>query len=217
MEIYENYLYVVDLIWFFELKPVIKQAGEGERLLKIEDEIRFEHVWFRYQEDTPWVLKDIDFVIKPGEKLAIVGENGAGKSTLIKLLARFYDPEKGNIKIGEKNLKEIDLASWHKKLAILFQKFELYPFTARESIGYGDLERLESISEIKEAAVKTGMHSLIEKLPLKYENPLAVDFEKGIDLSIGQWQRFGISRMLFRKKCRFISFGRADFQRRSES
>ncbi|MDP3888404.1 MAG: ABC transporter ATP-binding protein, partial [bacterium] len=87
-----------------------------------------------------------------------------------------------------------------KHLAILFQKFELYPFTARESIGYGDIERVNQISEIKESAQKTDMHNFIETLPLKYENPLAVDFENGIDVSIGQWQRMGIARMLFRKK-----------------
>jgi len=198
LEIYENYLYVVDLIWFLNLRPVINQST-GRRLASLNEEIRFEHVWFRYREDTPWILKDINLTIGPGERLAIVGENGAGKSTLVKLLARFYDPQKGEIFVGKENLKKININNWHKHLAILFQKFESYPFTARESVGYGDIERVEKIAEIKEAARKTGIDTFIDELPLKYENPLAVDFEKGIDLSIGQWQRVGISRMLFRK------------------
>lgn len=203
LEIYENYLYVVDLIWFFNLKPMISQDG-GRLLSKTQEEIRFENVWFRYRDDTPWVLKNINFVIRPGEKLAIVGENGVGKSTLIKLLARFYDPQKGNIWVGKNNLKEINVASWHNYLAILFQKFETYPFTARESIGYGDITRVARMKEIKEVASKTGIDTYIEELPLKYENPLAVDFEKGTDPSVGQWQRIGISRMLFRKKAKIL-------------
>lgn len=204
LEIYENYLYVVDLIWFFNLQPVINQKDGGKALPVLDKEIRFEHVWFRYREDTPWILKDVNLKIKPGERLAIVGENGAGKSTLIKLLARFYDPQKGNIFVGEDNLKDISVTDWHRHLAILFQKFEVYPFTARESIGYGDVERVENLEEIKKAANKTGIDKFIESLPLKWENPLAVDFEKGIDLSIGQWQRVGISRMLFRQKSELL-------------
>jgi len=203
LEIYENYLYVVDLIWFFNLKPIISQ-NTGRSLPATQEEIRFENVWFRYRDDTPWVLKDINFAIGPGEKIAIVGENGVGKSTLIKLLARFYDPQKGNIWVGKNNLKDIKVTSWHNYLAILFQKFETYPFTAHESIGYGDIERVARMEEIKEAAGKTGIDTYIEGLPLKYENPLAVDFENGTDPSVGQWQRIGLSRMLFRKKAKIL-------------
>lgn len=204
LEIYENYLYVVDLIWFFNLKPVIHQEDGGKKLPSEQEEIRFEHVWFRYRDDTPWILKDINLTIKPHERLAIVGENGAGKSTLVKLLARFYDPQKGDIYIGKENLKDINVLDWHNRLAILFQQFEGYPFTARESIGYGDATKLGDIQGIKEAAHKTGMDTFIESLPLKYENPLAVDFEEGIEPSIGQWQRIGLARILFREKSKVI-------------
>lgn len=204
LEIYENYLYIVDLIWFLNLRPVIAPRANAKKMSDEQEEIRFEHVWFRYREDTPWILKDINLTIKPGERLAIVGENGSGKSTLIKLLARFYDPQKGDVYIGKENLKDINVGEWHNRLAILFQKFEGYPFTARESIGYGDTNDLANLRGIKEAAHKTGMDTFIETLPLKYENPLAVDFEEGIDLSIGQWQRMGLSRMLFRRKAKVI-------------
>lgn len=205
LEVYENYIYVVDLVWFLNLKPQIKYSQKGEKIdPKKEIILKFQNVWFRYREDQPWVLKNLDFGIRPGEKIAIVGENGAGKSTLIKLLARFYDPQKGGIYVSGKNLKKASLKSWWKNLVILFQKFETYPFTARESIGYGDVERVGNMESIAEAAQKTGIDSFITDLPLRYENPLAPEFEKGVDPSIGQWQRIGIARMLFRKSARVV-------------
>lgn len=161
-------------------------------------------MWFKYRDGQPWVLKDINLVIKPRENIAVVGLNGSGKSTLIKLLARFYDPQKGEILVDRKNLQTYNLHSWRKNLSVLFQEFESYPFSAMESIGYGDVERLGSLEEIKNAAEKTGMHEFIENLPLKYKNPLDPVFEKGVRPSAGQAQRIGISRMLFRKNSNVV-------------
>lgn len=204
LEIYENYIYVNDLIWFLNLSPKINLKAKGEKLNYSSTTIEFKSVWFRYREDQPWILKDLNFRIERGDRIAIIGENGAGKSTLIKLLARFYDPQKGDVYVNGINLKELDLRDWWKHLAILFQKFETYPFTVRESIGYGDVKRVEKLFEIKEAALKTGIDSYIEELPLRYENPLAPEFDKGVDPSIGEWQRIGISRMLFRNNAKVL-------------
>jgi ABC-type multidrug transport system fused ATPase/permease subunit len=197
-ELYENYIYVVDLVWFLDLKPDIESDIEGEKLSSINS-LEYKNVWFKYRDNSPWVLKDVDFKIEKGEKIAVVGENGAGKSTIIKLLGRFYDPSKGEVLVNGKKLEKLHTRHWRDNLAVLFQVFELYPFTAKEAIGYGDVKRINSEDEIKEAARKTGIDEFIEKLPLKYENPIAPEFEKGIMPSIGQWQRFGIARMLFRK------------------
>lgn len=204
LEIYENYIYVVDLVWFLELKPKI--ISEDVKRIKTlgSKTIEFKGVWFKYKQNQSWVLKGINFKISPGEKIALVGLNGAGKSTIIKLLARFYDPNKGSVLIGGSDLKKINTVSWRKNLAILFQEFELYPFSVRESVGYGDIERINDLVEIKEAISKTGMKKFVEDLPLKYENPLDPEFEKGIKPSIGQWQRLGISRMLFREKAKIL-------------
>ncbi|OGM12205.1 hypothetical protein A2V80_02110 [Candidatus Woesebacteria bacterium RBG_16_39_8b] len=200
LEIYENYIYVSDLVWFLNLEPTIERSNRGMRLSKDEKySVKLEHVWFKYREEQPWVVKDISFIINPGERIALVGENGVGKSTLIKLIARFYDPQRGNVRIGSNNLNKINLADWRARLGVLFQEFETYPFSARETIGYGDVARINELTEIKEAARRTDIANYIESLPLGWENPLAPEFEKGVAPSIGQWQRFGISRMLFRK------------------
>src|SRR3989344_5471824 len=136
LEIYENYIYVVDLVWFLNIKEEVQK----------EDEV-----------------KTID-----------------------------------------DSLIEIDLSAWRDKLAVLFQQFETYPFSAKESIGYGDIQRIEDFEGIKEAAKKTGVDEYIEELPLKYNNPLAPEFDRGVNPSIGQWQRIGIARMLFRKAARIL-------------
>ena len=204
LEIYENYIYVSDLVWFLNLTPDIEDMTKTNKIMGNVDSIKFTDVKFRYRKDNPWVLKGVNFEIKEGEKIALVGENGAGKSTLIKLIARFYDPTRGAVTVSGENLKEIDVLSWRNKLAILFQMFELYPFSAKHAIGYGDINRMGNLDEIKEAAKKTGIHDYIENLPMKYNNPITPEFEKGVQPSIGQWQRFGISRMLFRKQAEIL-------------
>ena len=198
LQIYENYLYVADLMWFLNLTPQI-HPQRGKKLTGKMGRIEFENVWFRYREEQPWVLKGVSFEIKAGDRVAMVGLNGAGKSTIIKLLARFYDPDKGKVLVNGRDLKEWRADDWHKKLAILFQQFELYPFSVQEAIGYGEVRRLRRMGEIKEAAQKTGIDEFIEELPLKYKNPLDPQFEKGVRPSIGQYQRIGLSRILFRK------------------
>lgn len=200
MEIYENYIYVVDLVWLLNLRPGIEVGKKGINVDKGKPKpVVTEKISFRYRDDQDWILKGIDLRIEPGERVAIVGENGAGKSTLIKLIARFYDPQVGDVFYGKYNLRDVNLSQWRSKLGILFQMFETYPFSSKETIGYGDIKRIGSVGEIKQSAHKAGIDEYIESLPLKYENPLAPELEKGVNPSIGQWQKFGISRMLFRK------------------
>jgi len=204
LDIYENYIYVTDLVWFLNLED--EEIDYGGRVIPAEKSltIEFKDVWFKYQKDQDWIIKDVTFTISPGEKIALVGENGAGKSTLIKLLSGFYFPQMGEILIGGKKIEEVNLQEWRRKLAVLFQEFELYPFSVKEAIGYGDVERIDNLEEIKKAAEKTGVEEFIESLPRKYDTPLAPDLEGGVRPSIGQWQRLGVARVLFRKKAEVL-------------
>ena len=204
LEIYENYIYVTDLVWFLNLKEETLKDDQSRVLDEEVENIEFKNVWFKYPRTKKWVLKDISLRINNREKIALVGENGAGKSTLIKLLGGFYKPKKGEIFINGVNLNDLNLDIWRHKLAVLFQQFETYPFSSHESIGYGDIERLDEIEDIKNSAKITGVHEYIEDLPLKYENPLAPEFEKGVNPSIGQWQRIGISRILFKRHAQVL-------------
>jgi len=203
LEVYENYIYVTDLVWFLNLEAEVGGA-EHDKVVKDGVDIKADSLWFRYPRSKNWILKDVSFEITPGEKIAIVGENGAGKSTLLKLLAGFYFPKKGNIQINGIDTRELDLVSWRNKLAVLFQEFELYPFSVKEAIGYGDIRRVDDLEGIKTVAQKTGISEFIDSLPLKYDNPLAAEFEKGVSPSIGQYQRLGISRVLFRKDAKLL-------------
>lgn len=205
MEIYESYIYVSDLVWFLDLKSSI-ESKKGGKVLKRDEKIilSFKDVWFKYKDDQPWVMKGVDFEIKPGERIALVGVNGAGKTTLIKLITRFYDPQKGSIIVNNNNLKDLKVDNWRDKFAVLFQQFETYPFTVREAIGFGDIKRVNRLKAIKKAARESGIEEYIESLPLKYDNPLTPRFEKGVQLSTGQWQKIGISRALFKKDAQIL-------------
>ncbi len=204
LELYENYLYVADFVWLLNLKPsLLAESGQQKVPTTLKSGIEFKNVWFKYKDKNPWVLKDINLKISPKEKVAIVGENGAGKSTLVKLICRFYDPQRGQVLLDSIDLKQYSQKDLWQHLSALFQEFETYPFTARESIGYGDIAKVNDLDLIKQAARCSEAAEFIESLPQKYENPLDPAFEKGIRPSIGQWQRVALGRV-FLKKARIV-------------
>ena len=143
------------------------------------------------------VYQDFDFEIFQGEKAVLAGENGAGKTTLLKLLLGFHVPSKGRILIDGVVVTDYDIQSLWKKISVLQQDFHLFPFSARESIAFSDLSRVDNLTDIKSAAKLTDIDSYIESLPLKYDTPLTKELEKGVDPSGGQRQRIGLARALF--------------------
>jgi ATP-binding cassette subfamily B protein len=137
----------------------------------------------------------------------LVGLNGAGKSTLVKLLCRFYDPDRGRILWDGTDLREIDPAELRERLSVVFQDYATYDLTAAENIGMGDLARLGDHGPVREAAEHAGADAAISRLPQGYDTLLSRMFlpaanqespETGVVLSGGQWQRLALARGLMR-------------------
>ncbi len=195
-DLYQNYTFINDYENFMSLED---EKVEGLALDKnIQTGLVFDNVWFKYQSATDWNLKGINFSVKPHENTAIVGENGAGKTTLIKLICRFYEPQRGQILLNGKNINEYNLNSYRETLSALFQDFAQYPFSVKDNIHFGDVKKKLKLKDIKKVAGYTDMRHFIEKLPGKYSNPLDKEFKGGIEPSKGQWQRIALARTLYR-------------------
>lgn len=154
-------------------------------------EIRFEHVWFAYKEDD-YVIKDLDFIIHPGEKIALVGPTGAGKSTVIRLLCRLYEPTQGRILVDGIDIRELPQAELRRYIAVILQEGFLFAGDVKTNISLGDNYTFE---EIQEAAQKTNVAQFIENLPLGYDTQLR---ERGTNLSSGQKQLLAFARAIVR-------------------
>ena len=197
--IYENNLFMANFFDFLSLEPQMAIAAPAQRpAAPLRRGIEFRGVGFRYPESGEWALRDINLTIRPGEKIALVGHNGAGKTTLIKLLSRLYDPTEGTISIDGVDLRALDPLELRQRIGIIFQDFVRYHLPAKENIGFGQIEALDSFERIVEAARKSGAHAIIEDLPDGYETMLGRWFRDGHELSMGQWQKIALARAFMR-------------------
>ncbi len=151
-------------------------------------EIVFEDLWFAYNEPE-WVLKGLNFKVEPGKSVALVGTTGAGKSTITNLLTRFYEFQKGDIKIGEHSLRDIELNVLRKNIAIVLQDVFLFSDSIYNNITLGD--NSITLEEVVEASKKVGAHEFIKKLPGAYDYNVR---ERGGVLSVGQRQLISFIR-----------------------
>ncbi|GAA1378222.1 ABC transporter ATP-binding protein [Catellatospora chokoriensis] len=163
--------------------------------------IRFDDVWFRYDADGPWVLQGVNLVIPAGQAVGIVGLNGAGKSTLVKLLCRFYDPDRGRITWDGVDLRELQAATLRERMGAVFQDFMCYDLTAQENVGIGRLPHTPA--QVAHAAAQAEIHDRLRTLPHGYATLLSRTFadedgQAGVTLSGGQWQRVALARSLMR-------------------
>lgn len=198
--VYEGTLFIENLISFLKEKsrivPLLPEPAHLER--HTAHTFRFEHVSFRYPGTEKDVLKDINFEIRAGETLVLVGLNGAGKTTLLKLLTRLYDPTEGTIYLDDRDIREYDVAELYRAFGIIFQDFGKYAVTVSENIRFGDIEAEGGEDKIQKAAVQSNAADFINRLPNGYETPLMRFFEEnGMELSIGQWQKLCIARAFY--------------------
>jgi ATP-binding cassette, subfamily B, bacterial len=159
---------------------------------------RFEGVTFLYPESEHPVFDGLDLEIPWGKTTALVGENGAGKSTLVKLLTRLCDPVAGAIFLNGIDLREYDLEDLRRHIAVVFQEFARYQMPVWENIGLGDVRRLQDRRRIREAARRAGAEALIGRLPAGEETMLGREFEGGVELSGGEWQKIALARAFMR-------------------
>lgn len=153
-------------------RPADIQRSVGRDAPPLES-LEIDGVWFRYREDLPWVLKGLSLSIRAGDSVAIVGVNGAGKSTLIKLLCRFYDPERGRILWNGTDIREYDVDSLRDRLGTVFQDYMTYDLTVRENIALGDLSKLHDDPALLAVARSVGMAETILGLPRGLDTQLS--------------------------------------------
>jgi len=192
-------LYLDDLFSFFEIQPVMRRHPTPTAFPHpIRQGVTFEGVGFRYPETDNWAVRGLDFTIRAGETLALVGENGAGKTTIVKLLTRLYDPDEGRITVDGIDLRDMAVEDIHAHVGVIFQDFVRYSLTAAENIGVGRVEHITDLQQVKDAARRSLADAVIAKLPLGYDQPLGRLFNKGRDLSGGEWQKIAIARAYMR-------------------
>jgi len=197
--LYENGLFMDNLFGFLELTPQMTQSQQPARLpSKLTRGLEFRGVWFRYPGREDWALRDINLTIAPGEKLALVGPNGAGKTTLIKLLTRLYDPTEGQILLDGVDLRDYDPDELRARIGVIFQDFVRYQLSARENIGFGQINRMDDEARILDAADRGGADDVVAELPQGLDTMLGRWFERGNELSGGQWQKIALSRAFMR-------------------
>ncbi|MDF7810140.1 ABC transporter ATP-binding protein [Hymenobacter sp. YC55] len=195
-------LYLQDFFDFFHLKPRIIRPDATQVVRPFPQPIQegfvFENVGFKYRNAEKWALRNLNFQLKAGEKLALVGENGAGKTTLVKLLSRLYDPTEGRILLDGYDLREYDPAELRQEIGVIFQDFVRFQLPAGQNLAVGRIEEKENRPRIEQAAAQSLADSVIAKLPEGYDQMIGRRFNGGVDLSGGEWQKIALGRAYMR-------------------
>ncbi len=194
----ENSLRVIKAKKFLQKTP---KKVEKEKVEKMENppRIKTNKLIFSYPGSSKRVLKEIEFEVKPGEKIAIVGHNGAGKTTLMKLLLGIYEPDWGEIVIGDRQLGELEIATWHQNISILNQEYNTYEYlTVKENVQVGSYDNSLDEEKIKQVLKQAEAWDFVQEYDQGLDTILSEKFEGGIRPSTGQWQKIAIARFLYR-------------------
>ena len=199
-DISEQALFLKDLFEFFEMKPSIRsKPGSIPAPRPIRQGFVFENVSFAYPGSEKLVVRDINFHLDAGEKIALIGENGAGKTTLVKLLARLYEPTAGRILLDGVDLRDYQVEGLRNEIGVIFQDYMRYDMAVRENIGFGKIESAGDEVRIIAAADKSLAKQVIDRLPNGYDQMVGRRFEGGVDLSGGEWQKVALARAYMRE------------------
>lgn len=192
-------LFLTDLIAFFEMQPTIQSKPNALPAPRpIRQGFEFRNVSFRYPGSSRLVLDGLNFHLRPGERVALIGENGEGKTTIVKLLTRLYDPAEGQVLLDGVDLREYDLEDLYREIGVIFQDFMRYEMTARENIAVGRIEQIDNMEMLQESAHKSMADGVVAKLPAGYAQMLGRRFDGGVDLSGGEWQKVALARAYLR-------------------
>lgn len=214
--IYDESLYLRDLFVFFEMQPTIaSKPGARPVPRPMQEGFAFEDVGFQYPGSDRWAVRHLSFRLRPGERVALVGENGAGKTTLTKLLARLYDPSEGRILLDGVDLRDYDLASLRRAIGVIFQDYVRYDFRFDENIGVGEISETrqyldapatngDAPTALQAASEKSLALSLLPKFPAGWRQMLGRRFDEGVELSGGEWQKIALARAYMRDAQVFI-------------
>ena len=192
-EFSEHALYIQDVRYFLDYEPTIKEDPNAPEANA--GTIEFKNVHFKYEGAEKESLRNINFSIREGERIAVVGRNGSGKTTLVKLLLRLYDPTEGEVVLNGKDAKDYRLSSWRGLFGCVFQDFKLFSLSVKENV----ILRLprDGDDETVTAALKeSGAWKKIEKLEHGIESTMTREFDdEGVNLSIGEQQKVSLARI----------------------
>jgi len=195
-----NNLFLKNLFEFLDLKKRIVDSKHNIILkTPLNEGISFSDVSFRYPNTDRLVLQNLDFSLKPGEVVGLTGSNGSGKSTLIKLLCRLYEPTDGKITIEGTDLHNVDIQNLRTNMSVLFQDYGRFYFTLKENIILSEKGDSEDINRLEMSMRNALVDEIKDRFKYGLDQILGTWFEKGTELSYGEWQKIALARVFYRK------------------
>lgn len=166
--------------------------------------IRFDDVSFRYPGTERWALRHLDLEVPAGQSLALVGHNGAGKTTFIKLLTGLYAPTEGRVLLDGVDVRSLPESERFRRFAVVFQDFVELQTSLRDNVGFGSVEHLGDEPRLRRAVDRGGADRLVGRLEQGLDTQLGRHFEKGVELSGGEWQSVALSRSFMREEAEVL-------------
>jgi ATP-binding cassette, subfamily B, bacterial len=186
------------LAWLEDYAASLVAAADRPAPAALRQGIRLEHVSFAYPGTSRLVVDDVSVTLPAGAVVAVVGENGAGKTTLVKLLAKMYEPTSGQIFVDDTPLARVAADEWRTRLAGAFQDFFRFELRARQTVGLGDVPRLDDEPAVVTAVSRAGADDVVVRLKAGLETQLGPTWPEGVEVSFGQWQKLALARGFMR-------------------